>query len=328
MTFGKELHKNFQAQVSGTLTSGPLKEVDLFRCLIRAFMFIPGYKAAEIHGSRHLVEYVESENWFSRRPICELGDLLIIVFSAEKRQGRLLVMQNKVSRSGGQLSSSYRSFSANLVQYELLRNRPLFRHVTGLWKGRCNSLIQNTSYSSVCQYGLFYEGTNNHIDMASMTAGVLDFSSSAIRAKFPLHGRNPTARLAFSPSKYETFNRRNSADFEGADNLEDFGDLLHDLYFGRPICLSLKTQISFALMEHLRLNAGRASPLAEQLIREFSEIDFREDPAESNFHVPTGGNELPENIVSTFRALLLINADMCESNPFGNSQPHNLRKES
>lgn len=103
---------------------------------------------------------------------------------------------------------------------------------------------------------------------------------------------------------------------------------MHDLYIGRPIYLSLKTQISFALIEHLRSNAGRASPLTEQLIREFSEIDFEEDPAESNFHVPAGGNEPPENIVNTFRALLLINADMCESNPFGNSQPHNLQRES
>lgn len=310
MSFGYDLKKNFTSQVETTLNAPYYaKEVDLFRCLIDAFSSMSNYMVAEIHGNRHQVEYSETKGWFLRAPRCELGDIIIIAFSRVRCQGRLVIIQNKVSRRFGQLSSNHRDVYANLVQYELMCNRPIFSPANGPYKGKENTLINRLPYPSVCQYGLFYKDPCGGIDMSSITAQEFTFAPSTAK-KFPLNSKSPCAKIILpSDFSFETFNSRNSKkDFVGAKTLVDFGDLLEDLYIGMPISPNLKDNILQNLNE--KRNDAYSTSTMRRLIDDFSTINFSESIDRENDISASQGSEMPNNIIDMCRALLLINLDV------------------
>lgn len=298
MPLGLDLKRAFDAEVLHA--KDPTREVALFRCLINAIKAMPAYRAYEIHGNKCQVEFIETEGWFTRKPQCELGDVAIIAFSPRRNRARFVIVQNKLSyNSGGGLGTITNEVKANLVQFELLSKRPYFKLVRGINAGVQNGLIKHSPCPSVCQYGVFYD-SGAGVDMSVITADKLDLDLTYTR-----FSKRPIATVRFRGA-FQNFAVRHSApDFIAAETIRDFGDLLEDLYIGRPITLRVKREIN-----RLLLNMAYVHPetLDVRIINDFCNMEvigfedanlYYEDEDESGF----------ENLLDVCRSLVLIDVD-------------------
>lgn len=298
MPLGVNLKRTFDYEVLHA--ANPTGEVALFRCLINAIEVMPGYRTCEIHGNKHQVKYVETEGWFTRRPQCELGDVVIIAFSPRRNRARLVIVQNKISyKAGGGLGTTTNEVKANLVQFELLSKRPYFEFTRGVNAGVRNGLIRHSPYPSVCQYGIFYD-SGAGVDMSVITADKFDFDYIYTRTC-----KRPTATVRFRGAFQNFAVRHLEPDFVAAETIRDFGNLLEDLYIGRPITTRVKRTIN-----RLLLNMAYTHPetVNMRVINDFCNMEvqgfedtnpYYENEDESSF----------ESLLDVCRSLVLIDVD-------------------
>lgn len=298
MPLGLDLKRAFDAEVLHA--ANPTGEIALFRCLINAIETMHGYRAYEIHGNKHQVQYIETEGWFTKKPRCELGDVAIIAFSPRRNQARLVIVQNKLSyRSGGGLGTRTNEVRANLVQFELLSKRPYFELVRGINAGVRNGLIRHSPCPSVCQYGIFYNSRAG-VDMSVITASQFDLDSAHMRTS-----KNPTAIVRFRGAFQSIRTRHLAPDFIAAETIEDFGDLLEELYIGRPITIRVKRAINRLLLTMTHVRPGAMNI---RIINDFCNMEVMEH-LDLN---PNGENEDEdsfENLLDVCRSLVLIDVD-------------------
>lgn len=303
MNFTKESHGYLSATKS-------IKEVDLFRFFIKAFTSMSSYNVGEIHGNRRQVVFDESKGWYTRNSQCELGDVAIIAFSKAKGQGRLVIMQNKVSRNTyGEIFYNPRGVHANLVQHELLTVRPRFQYIKSPGAGKPNNLIQASPYPSVCLYGNFYLNRSD-IDMSALTASKLVAFPLSFKWGIPRTGKHPTASIEYK-EPFETMKSRSTdGDFIGAGNLFDFGNLLEDLYIGRPINYIEKRKIESELRFALQSYSTDLLEPVITVINDFLETEFNK---ETDFYADDNYSEdSSSGILDICRSLLIINVDSKE----------------
>lgn len=203
-----------------------------------------------------------------------------------------------------QLCANCQEIGADIVQHELLCERPDFSFTTGKCAGQPNGLIRTSPYPSVCQYGLFYKDIHGNIDMSCITASEFLFSSSAL-ARFPISTRNLRVKIIFTGTFENATSRSSKGDFIAAENLTDFGDLLEDLYIGKPIDLWMKKQVSDMLM--VKLSAGEIDISTKKAVDEFIITDFNEDIFSSQDKIYQ--DDEASNLLNICRTLLLINVD-------------------
>lgn len=298
MPLGLEIKRAFDAEV--LYATNPTGEIALFRCLINAIETMHGYRACEIHGNKHQVEYIETEGWFTKNPRCELGDVAIIAFSPRRNRARLVLVQNKLSyQSGGGLGTRTNEVRANLVQFELLSKRPYFELVRGANAGMRNGLIRHSPCPSVCQYGIFYN-SGTGIDMSVITANKFDLDSTYMRTS-----KNPTATVRFRGAFQSVRTRHLAPDFIAAETIQDFGDLLEDLYIGRPITTRVKRAINRLL---LAMTYAHPEDLSIRIINDFCNMEVMEhwdlNPNDEN-----EDQDSFENLLDVCRSLVLIDVD-------------------
>lgn len=82
-------------------------------------------------------------------------------------------------------------------------------------------------------YGSIYMNARGEVDMAAIAANLFQFKHSPIH--FPQYGKHPAATIFYSGPFENLATRNGSGDFYAADNLTDFGDLLEELYIGKPL---------------------------------------------------------------------------------------------
>ena len=311
MTFGRDLKAEFSRLWH---KKEPTNEIPLFRILCEAILSQKNYITAEIHGNRCQVEFKQRSHRFSSKksPMCrcELGDLLIVAFSALRKEGRIVIIQNKVARKGnGKLRNTPREVNASLVQYELLYERPMFQYVGKKFKGSQDDILFSSPYSSVSLYGIFYENGLGEVDMSSITARELQLSNPP---KHPITGTYPCAKLILPSSC--SFQTKTSCfgDFAAAENLINFGDLLEDLYIGRPITQRIKTEIIEKCMPASKTIENTLSARAEEVLKIFDSIDFP-NPSNMSSNLSQSdsqpGHFIPMNIC---RSVIFINVDRLE----------------
>lgn len=298
MSLGDVLQDKFFSLVNNNTQ---YKEVELFRKLIDAFLSMSHYFVEEIHGTKYQVTYKENNNWFNKVPRCELADMIIVAYSSERKEGRIVFIQNKLSKISPNNELRYRKIYANLVQYELLSERPIFSYVNKSLN-YAEDIFYGSEYESICQYGLFYQNTDGTINMSCITASEFghDLGSKKL---VPITTKNPCTNILFD-KEFETFNSRaKKGDFIAAQNLKDFGDLLEDLYIGRPIDGSLKKEILEILREQQNINT------TNRILEDFSEIDFDgSDLERSSEEISV----IKKSLLSS-RVLLMVDVDYMET---------------
>ena len=297
MSLGYDLKRAFDCEVLSAGT--PTGEVALFRCLIKAIELMRGYRACEIHGKKHQVQYIETEGWFTKKPRCELGDVAIIAFSPQKNQARFVIVQNKLSYpSRGRLGNKTSQICASLVQFELLCKRPYFELVNGTHKGKSNGLIKHSPYPSVCLYGIFYN-QGSGVNMSAITADKFAFDASWKRKS-----NYPCAVIQFEKNFQNRANRW-EPDFVAAETIEDFGDLLEDLYIGRPITSRTQKDIKDLLFN---ISEAHLDDRSKSIIADFSGMDIVDSLDENKREENIAETDF-EDILNVCRSLVLINVD-------------------
>lgn len=309
MALGTELSREFRTHATPYIRSASrIYEVKLFRYLIDAIKSVSGYSVAEIHGNKSQVTYKETMGWFTKTPRCELGDVCVIAYSKARRAARLVIIQNKVApKTGGVLPPVGNKIKANLVQHELLSYRPYFERWSG--GGRKNGLIYDSPYPSVCIYGNFIQDSSTgKADMVSITAN--QFVVPHIRT--PKTGRKPSATVYYSGMYEELLHKGPFGDFVAAKNLVDFGDLLEDLYIGRPIGSGLKHMIAKALGITFSTNPTQASENFPAVLKDFQEMELSDNVSfgqGNNLNIEGGSEQIIDNPLNACRVLLLLNVD-------------------
>jgi hypothetical protein len=237
MPLGQELTDLFYATAPNTLNGHT--EVQFFRELITAFTSLPNYAALEIHGNKSRVKYTPSNTYFTRPdPACELADVAIIAYSPQRQQARLLFIQNKVAPRNN--CASFDRLSADLIQYELLHDRPVFQFARRDLAGTAVTLLSASPTDSVALYGIFYQN-GNRVDMSAITANTMTTNASH------RPGRHPKGTIEYIHHPFQSLHSHGTRDFTAARNLADFGDLLEILFIGRPITTQLKNQFLLIL---------------------------------------------------------------------------------
>lgn len=309
MSLGNDLKREFVSKTSSYLTGGTsVREDCLFRLLIDAFKSLTCYSVGEIHGNKRQVIYTESNGWFTKTPRCELGDIVIVAFSKKRRIGRIIIIQNKVARTGGYLSNKCRGIYASLVQYELLKEQHIFEYVKNPRAGIPNKLLRSLC-SSVCQYGIFYKNLAGNIDMSSITANKLYIVPTAFTS-LPSCSDHPGASIMFNGAFETMTSRSGTGDFVGAENLKDFGDLLEDLYIGKPIGLIAKRRIEKELLYALELSYYNIPSSMQNLLQEFQDVEFINQADDYNDDVNSLGSH--NSLLDICRSLIMINVDSNE----------------
>lgn len=319
MPLGAELSQLFSKVATPYINSASsIRETDLFDHLISSLISLPDYIVGRIHGNKSMVTFPDDCGWFTKQPRCELGDVCIIAYSKRRRKARLIIMQNKVARTPrGVLAIDGSQINASLVQYNLLSFRPCFEYVKEFKKTKRfnNGLIRSSPYPSVCVYGNFCINSKNEADMYCVTANAFNYSPSRI----PLRSKYPSAKIRYT-GLYEDLSTRNgSGDFVAANNLLDFGDLLEDLYIGKPIDASEQADILKLIKTAFHTNPDKASDDFLSVLRDFettdliqseifserSDASFRED-----YDRPISNYSGPHLFC---RDLVLLNVDYLES---------------
>ena len=297
MPLGQQLSDAFQRYVA---LQPHNTEEELFQCLINAINDMPGYQADSIHGIRRKVEYTERRNWFTKRPArCELADVAIIAYSRLNHRARLILIQNKVSTR-----NNTDRISADLVQYELLRDRPFFHFTSAPYQGVQNGLIHRSAYPSVCQYGIFYRN-RGVVDMSVITAQHLSMKRTHCS-----NSMNPKRMIYFDGQFQNLANYNPHNDFIAAENIRDFGDLLEQLYIGRPITNRGRQVISNMLFLTPNL---QEYPHLEQHVLNFSELQLLEWEENADYLNLQYEDDF-RIILNSCRRLILINVDRQDDN--------------
>lgn len=313
MTLGMQLSHSFNMLVTPYIHKNKsIYETKLFDKLIDSFSSLCGYEVARIHGNKYQVTYPDALGWFAQPRRCELGDICIIAYSKRKKKARLVVVQNKVARTTfNVLSTDGCQINANLVQYELLKTRPRFEYTCGKLRGTMSNLIRTERYPSVCVYGNFYMNAKGEADMAAITANQFQFKHPPI--PFPCYGKHPAATIIYSGPFENLATRNGSGDFYAADNITDFGDLLEDLYIGKPIGKKEKDHIEKELEDAFNAGVARASNNFYTALQNFQMIslDDSDDISLNDEFDFDGDYPMQEqyNPLHFCRTLLLLNVD-------------------
>lgn len=102
----------------------------------------------------------------------EISDLLIITYSANKKQARATFLQAKWKAT---CLNPFR-FRGDVFQYLLLNQRPLFAHIKA--PSSQDSILHNAILDSIGSYGVFYQKTTKDIEFAFAAAQEISLYSS------------------------------------------------------------------------------------------------------------------------------------------------------
>lgn len=147
--------------------------------------------------------------------------------------------------------------------------------------------------------------------MAAIAANQFQFKRPPI--PFPCYGKHPTATI-IDPGPFENLATRNgSGDFYAADNIIDFGDLLEDLYIGKPIGKKGKDHIEKELEDAFNAGVARASSNFYNALQNFQmmSLDDSDDISLYDEFDFDGDYPMQEqyNPLHFCRTLLLLNVD-------------------
>lgn len=290
MSLGRDLANSFHAIGPNTLTGHT--EVEFFRTLINAFKTLPNYAALEIHGNKSHVKYIPANNYFTRvDPACELADVAIIAYSPKRHQARLLFIQNKVAPRNK--CTVFNRLSADLIQFELLHNRPVFEFVQRNLPRGPITLLSASPTDSVALYGIFYQNGNS-VDMSAITANAMTTSATH------RPGHHPKGIIEYINQPFQSLLSHGTPDFTAASNLIDFGDLLEILFIGRPITIHLRN----ALLHILNQAFPNPTPHQQKQIAAFRNMDLETALYDDSHVMQTVNN--PSGFA---RTLLFLNVD-------------------
>lgn len=161
-----------KAEINSFLHKNPrADEVRLFREMSRILrkngsrcVFIE-----ETHGRRGLVTFTSQIKRSRMTWTKEIADLLVLVYSRQKREIRLSLLQAKYHRTK---RSPFLIFHGDYLQLELLRDRPIIA-VPNLYGLPADFLSLGGRYESFRTYGVFYHDANGEIDLLFSIASLL-----------------------------------------------------------------------------------------------------------------------------------------------------------
>jgi len=165
--FALAFDSEFKSQTAGLSP----KEIPLFRALHRALV-AAGTRLAveEYHGTSYQVGFSGNGSYARVHARCELSDLLIIVFTRNPPAARITYLQAKSERRMFP-SPCRHSFSANLEQWFLLRNRP---PIAGFGNfAPPADLLSSAILPSVGSFGFFYRTHNGLYEIYYASAAQL-----------------------------------------------------------------------------------------------------------------------------------------------------------
>ena len=152
IVFAQAYDKEFQNATRGYSH----KEIPLFQAMHSTLVKLgERFDVEEYHGTAHQVTF--TGDGVCARPLarCELSDLLIVSFSAMSRSVRMTFLQAKSERRAILSPICGETYSANLEQWFLLKNRP---KITGV--GTFNppeDLLESALLPSVGSFAFFYK---------------------------------------------------------------------------------------------------------------------------------------------------------------------------
>jgi len=223
MAFGNDLSKEFNRLTSKHFYT----EEVLFAKLQDSFINLGSkYVIDIIHGRKSFVTFDYNSGYLSSiRPpqekICELSDLLFIVWSNKKEEIRLMYMQNK-------RGNTYSKFRADLIQLSLLKERPLIKYPLPDCVFGCIDILTDAILKSVCSYGVFYQDGSLNIDMAYYPACHVEPVNAIGKKKDRIVKYNEIymGKVEFHHGYRES---------QGEINLVKFGNKLFEMKIGTPI---------------------------------------------------------------------------------------------
>lgn len=225
MSFGSKLEQIFCSFTEGK----KLNEIELFTKLEDSFVSLknscPEYEISIIHGRRSHVSFEVVGDYVRCKKgtvvTRELADMMFIVVSPEKKEIRLLFLQNKV----GHDLMYENKFTADLLQLDLLKFRPTFNQ-----NGISVDILQKAELSSVGSYGIFYNesGQTYKYNMAYSTAEKIN------PIKRNGEGTKRTVRIVGN-WEATSFGRNGHIQLDSCCSLKSFADGILDMMIGTPI---------------------------------------------------------------------------------------------
>lgn len=222
--------------------NGNFDEVELFTKLQDSFIELScktvGYNISLVHGNRSLVSFEISESWMNQivagtTKICELSDMLFVIYDTKKAHCRMFFMQNK--NDDRVLSEK---FKADLVQLDLLSHRSQF---TDIRSGNVSSIFLNAEVNSITTYGVFHRKGICY-DMKCYSADLIEpVTQKGESEKRVVQFKGTLGKIRHSIN-------RGIEDYEGLAGLEEFGTAIENLKIGEPIGKStiIKLKHTFA----------------------------------------------------------------------------------
>lgn len=225
MNFGKELAKEFKILTKGNKCG----EVELFTKLEDSIINLSTkypMLVEIIHGSKSIVKFNYEANYINKiqTPIvkeCELGDMLFITFSKNKKIFRLMYMQNKIGKD-------WDRFYLDLIQLDLLNNKP---SIISTKLPKCvfenNNILKNALLPSVTSYGVFYKDSDAY-EMSYLLASKV--------APQKLIGRTQRRMAKYVSNEVGLVKIvKGYEESQGEETLENFGNSLYNMQIGTPI---------------------------------------------------------------------------------------------
>jgi hypothetical protein len=168
----------FDATFQSLAASLAQREIPLFRALAHSLCHASGgFHVEEYHGNAHQVDFQGDGKHSRPNALCELSDLLILVYSPTAQTARFTYLQAKSER-GTVGNPNVHAFNANLEQWDLLSRKPT---ISG--HGKFNppgDLLSGAQLASIGSFGIFYRNRARGTEMAYASGDCL--SPTAIHA--------------------------------------------------------------------------------------------------------------------------------------------------
>lgn len=291
MMENKQLKKEFDKLCKASI---PKNEQELFHNLLCAIKKTGFCEAHIIHGAHNAVEYDSEKNYIDpvkkkTDPIkCELADMSFLV--EDEKEVRFFLVQNKKAKK---LKLKKDQFEADLYQYELLHDRPVFRNTRGVsisasmpYRG---DELKNAKTYSVSTYGLFYKECDEY-DMRVYSASHLNPIKSTGKSK----DRAVRFNNIFATGPIVT---NGIEEFADCENLVVFEDGIRRNLIGEPIY-------------HNR-HGSRIMPALLDFIRKTAE-DYQEDnyiTGDSPFEIPYNEGDNDNEVLRSLILNLYLHSD-------------------
>lgn len=148
------MKKTLNDAVRNAVPGKKIDEIFLFREMASAFNtnYSQCTYVEEVHGNKGQIAF--NSEIANDLVHVELGDLLIFTYNRFLKEMKMCIMQVKYKKGG------YKSFLRprfDVIQWELLRNRPDIINCSPRFHFPTNILNFNSKYLSITAYGIFYE---------------------------------------------------------------------------------------------------------------------------------------------------------------------------